>query len=384
MTVIIGLMPALSIDQEQTLSQFALLPISNADSSMGDPKLLRAYRDLAERYAQTRGASESQQALLVQHGVTDPKDVDQTLVRAAVDCLAFAAVSEGRKHMLGDRPWPVLAFPEYFHLSPVMPSHDGGFISRTSALLSYASGTDGMQLFWPVERPQSAGHWDNNLVSALSGVVDRIFHNRHDHDAVRIVRSIELMVQATSASFDLVPGRAENAKSCVLAVSALETLCHPAKGDVNRRAVIGAIDALSFVDTSLNSKTKTTTTKGGESLRISPVGLVARAIYDVRNAYAHGDEIGDEQLCYENDETRTDLLRPTFFLFRKLVMASAANLRCIDFEGPPSCWTDKLDIDEGVELMSQFVSVADRRRFEEEFDELIRRLVTDPIWWHQW
>jgi hypothetical protein len=235
-----------------------------------------------------------------------------------------------------------------------------------------------MALFWPVERALDPRNirWDHNLMIALSGVVVRLLQSSIDVEATRIARSLSLMNQALRGLSDLIPGHVDVAEPFVLAVSALETLCHPGTGDASRSTVLHQTKALSFASSVFSNLTN--------SNRKKRVVALIDQVYQVRHSYIHGDKIEPSKLCYDENPDSTDLLRPLLFLYRKLIIAKAHSMGHISFVGPPDRSTDNLTVDEGVEWFRLHKQASDHRSLEEECDGLLGRLLTEKAWWPNW
>lgn len=122
--------------------------------------------------------------------------------------------------------------------------------------------------------------------------------------------------------------------------------------------------------------------RSGRAIEASPVERALHEVYDLRNDFAHGNEIDKNNFCYRQTPTNTDLLKPCFFFFRKLIVSHAAEMECINFDYEEPRTVARMTQDERNDSLRGDLEVASRRNLEKEYDALIAKLLTHPAWWN--
>lgn len=371
MPVIVGLMPALELDEAVSLSDFVFCPLSQLTSLGDELEEASAFHELAKGYAEGHGASPCNQVLLVQSSAEEVSQISLVGAKAAVDCLAFSVVCAGRKARLENPSSTVVAHPDAFHVSPVLPHRNGGFACWTSWGKSYANTAAGAARYWPVDYPVHVHRvdLDENLLQALGPVVSKAKRRRPDQRALRIVRAIDLMNTALRGYGDLIPGHADLARRIVLAVSAMETICHRGIKNINQAEVIRKVDQLPFAEQSLVRPRPWWLKRLKEPpCRTGHAGWAISGAFQLRHAYAHGGNVTDQMLHYLCSRRRPDLLRPLLFIFRKLVIAESLRFGGLDLTPPPPSRWSPTAFRRGIEW-------AGRKNLERQYDGLLARLL---------
>jgi hypothetical protein len=268
---VIGLAPALAVEQQLHFGPFELTPVHMHES--------RELQQLAMRFAEERGAHASNQVV-----VTCQNDA-QPLVTSLWPLFVFACVSHARLH----RHRHGLKFPEQFHLLAARHEQHG-FVFQTG----HSSGIGAVRhvpLRWPVDEYGylTSNAWDQRIELACA-----LFRQCPEAVLRAAGAAADLATAAMEVRTQMVENLAGDARACILLASAFEAL--HAKGATshhNRREVCMACSRLCRADGrdwprlfASSCLGWTPATSPGNEVTLP--SLAVAYLFSLRNVFAHG------------------------------------------------------------------------------------------------
>lgn len=268
------------------------------------------------------------------------------------NAIAIARLLAARAMAIGEVNAVHPYWSDVFEVHPTTPSDSGGFITDGQGVLSKTFSNATLNLSHsPHLSPRAIAMCCDNYLERALGKAYVVAHGSAEPAWGRTVfRSLELAMAAASV-------RAVNAASLVdigttltLWVSALEVLAWPKDNYAGRGEVHKLLGAYQWPSEELRSSKYTWTVEGkgkkGSSFSGNLCQFLASALYDARNAFAHGRPISHDTLLAKGPDFAVSLLETAPIVFRAALVAYLAPNVPLSLPGADEWENDQRSYDE--------------------------------------
>lgn len=276
-SLLLGLAPALTVEEELRFGPLTISPVGRSNESR--------FREVARRFAEERGASRENQALIACSQRLRP------LVPTIWSLFVFACVTYSRRQ---ERLHRGVRFPEYFHLLSISESEQG--LIFDSGHSKGFGGVEHVPLRWPVDEPTylTDGCWDRRIELACA-LLGRDPERWEDNSTIVAGgMAADLACAAMERRRQRVENVAQGARTYILLASAFEAL--HALGSKEWHKAIDILVGLSRLEGASTSLGGFVFSKQGidklpnpepGTAATRPMFAIAQ-LFRIRNDYAHG------------------------------------------------------------------------------------------------
>lgn len=235
-----------------------------------------------------------------------PKSVRGDAVMAFRNMVAVPSVALGTATALSRGQSFLPLWSDAFQLHPVRPGKHGDLVIRTPALRGMDEPEEFAGQCSPLLGGQyvSSPRYDRTLVTAIAEAwkSEFLLLKSGDERNVKLFRSLQTAFMAATIPYDNLASQHDYGMRAAMWVSAIEILTHVSPGGANLGTVTNALNRYTPLSESLSARQEIRWR--GNALATNALGILYKQLYQVRNAFLHGNPLTDKLLHAFQDEDR--------------------------------------------------------------------------------
>lgn len=245
-------------------------------------------------------------------------------IRAFRNAAAISTLVRSRSRAIAeDGQWEPL-YSDFFDFFPLTPSDDEQYIVSLDMPVRNLDEPKKLHLQpapWIGDPSSFSVRYDRQLWRSLSSAWERHYRLKKASPALRqIFRSLDVAYHAGRFGTDGLRGTSESGIRIGLWVSAIEVLVHPGTS-VSFEEVHQALGKLAWQDRMLERRPYSISRKGSK-IKATFIQRFYKRLYDVRNAFFHGNKVTDRTLYFNKPCTAGSLEMNAVLIYVALLNAA--------------------------------------------------------------